>query len=53
MDLAHEMLEVAVCAQHNNGGLAVDGWWQTNIRGIFAVGEAAATHGIYRPVEAP
>lgn len=49
VDLAHEMLEVAVCAQHNNGGLAVDGWWQTNIRGIFAVGEAAATHGIYRP----
>ena len=29
VDLAHEMLEVAVCAQHNNGGLAVDGWWQT------------------------
>lgn len=51
VDLAHEMLEVAVCAQHNNGGLAVDGWWQTNIRGIFAVGEAAATHGIYRPVK--
>lgn len=49
VDLEQEILEVAVCAQHNNGGLAVDGWWQTNVKGIFAVGEAAATHGIYRP----
>lgn len=48
-DLSREMLEVAVCAQHNNGGLSVDEWWQTNIEGLFAVGEAAGTHGIYRP----
>ena len=43
------MLEVAVCAQHNNGGLLTDAWWQTNIEGFFCAGEAAATHGIYRP----
>lgn len=49
VDLRNEMLEVAVCAQHNNGGLSVNGWWQTNIEGFFAVGEAAGTHGIYRP----
>jgi len=49
VDLEKEMLEVAVCAQHNNGGLSVDAWWQTNIKGLFAVGEAAGTHGIYRP----
>ncbi len=49
VDLEREMLPVAVCAQHNNGGLSVDGWWQTNIPGIFAVGEAAGTHGICRP----
>ena len=49
IDLSREKIAVSICAQHNNGGLAVDCWWQTNIRGIFAVGEAAATHGIYRP----
>ena len=33
------MLEVAVCAQHNNGGLLTDAWWQTNIEGFFCAGE--------------
>lgn len=49
VDLETEMLEIAVCAQHNNGGLSVNEWWQTNVEGLFAVGEAAGTHGIYRP----
>jgi len=49
VDLAAEPVEIAVCAQHNNGGLAVDAWWQTRVEGLFAVGEAAATHGVYRP----
>lgn len=49
VDLETEMLEIAVCAQHNNGGLSVNEWWQTNVKGLFAVGEAAGTHGIYRP----
>lgn len=49
VDLAQEPLEIALCAQHNNGGLAVDCWWQTNLAGMFAVGEAAASHGVYRP----
>lgn len=49
IDLAEEPLEIALCAQHNNGGLAVDAWWQTNIEGLFTVGEAAASHGVYRP----
>ena len=49
VDLKTEMLEIALCAQHNNGGLAVDLWWQTNVQGLFAVGEAAGTHGVYRP----
>lgn len=49
VDLAREPLEIALCAQHHNGGLAIDCWWQTNIRGFFAVGEAAASHGVYRP----
>jgi len=49
VDLASEPLEIALCAQHNNGGLDIDCWWQTNIKGFFAVGEAAAAHGVYRP----
>ncbi len=49
IDLETELLEIAVCAQHNNGGLSGDHWWQSNIRGFFPVGEVNGTHGIYRP----
>lgn len=49
VDLAREPLEISLCAQHNNGGLAIDCWWQTNLKGFFAVGEVAASHGVYRP----
>lgn len=49
VDLNTEMLEIAVCAQHNNGGISVDDWWQSNIHGLFAVGEVSGTHGVYRP----
>ena len=49
VDLKTESLEIALCAQHNNGGLSIDAWWQTNIEGIFAVGEVSGSHGIYRP----
>ena len=49
IDLSKEPLEIALCAQHNNGGLSVDMWWQTNISGLFCIGEASASHGIYRP----
>lgn len=49
VDLHTEPLEIALCAQHNNGGLSIDCWWQTNVQGFFAVGEVAASHGVYRP----
>ncbi len=49
VDLFKDYLEIALCAQHNNGGIAVDMWWQTSVKGLFAVGECAGTHGIYRP----
>jgi len=49
VDLNKEPLEIALCVQHNNGGLGVDHHWHTNIEGLYAVGEAAATHGVYRP----
>lgn len=49
IDLETEPLEIAVCAQHNNGGLAGDKWWQSNLRGFFPVGEVNGSHGVYRP----
>ncbi len=48
-DLMESTIEICVAAQHCNGGLAVDADCQTNIKGLFAIGEAAATFGIYRP----
>ncbi len=50
IDLASEPLEIAVCAQHNNGGLAGDIWWESaNVKHLFPVGEVNGSHGVYRP----
>ncbi len=49
IDLAREPLEIAVCAQHNNGGFKGSLWWQSNVRGLFPVGEVCGTHGVARP----
>lgn len=49
IDLYKEPLEVSVCAQHNNGGLAVDAHWRTTLPGLYAAGEAAGTFGVSRP----
>jgi succinate dehydrogenase/fumarate reductase flavoprotein subunit len=49
IDLERELLEIAVCAQHNNGGLAVNIWWESGLRHFFPVGEAAGTLGVFRP----
>ena len=49
IDLAVQPLEVRVCAQHHNGGIAVDADWQTRVPGLYACGEAAGTFGRYRP----
>lgn len=49
IDLYKERLEIAVCAQHCNGGVAVDENWQSDVSGLFAAGEAAGTFGVYRP----
>ena len=32
VDLYTQPLEIALCAQHNNGGIGIDCWWQT-VRG--------------------
>ena len=49
VDLTKEKLRISLCAQHNNGGLDIDCWWQTNLEGFFAAGEVAGSHGVYRP----
>lgn len=50
IDLFKEPLEVAVCAQHNNGGLAGNIWYEsTNIKHLFPVGEVNGSHGVTRP----
>ncbi|NLN46456.1 MAG: FAD-binding protein [Clostridiaceae bacterium] len=49
IDLARDLLEIAVCAQHCNGGLAGDLWWHSPLRGLYPVGEAAGSFGIHRP----
>ena len=49
IDLYTERLEIAVCAQHCNGGVTVDADWQTDIPGLYCAGEAAGTFGVYRP----
>lgn len=50
IDITREPLEIAVCAQHNNGGLAGNLWWESlNIKHLFPVGEVNGSHGVYRP----
>jgi succinate dehydrogenase/fumarate reductase flavoprotein subunit len=41
-----EPLEVAVCAQHCNGGLRGNAWWETSLPHLFAIGELNGTHGV-------
>ncbi len=48
-DITRDPLEFAINNQHMNGGLAVDTWGETSLRGCYAVGEAAGTHGVTRP----
>lgn len=49
IDLTREPLEIAVCAQHMNGGFAVNKWWESTVRRTFVIGEMAGTHGVKRP----
>jgi succinate dehydrogenase/fumarate reductase flavoprotein subunit len=49
IDLRAEPLEIALCAQHQNGGLAVNKWWESSIAHTFVIGEMAGTHGVKRP----
>jgi len=49
IDIAAEPLEFAVNNQHMNGGISVDTWGRSSLPGVYAVGEAAGTHGVTRP----
>src|SRR5690554_3833809 len=49
IDLTREPLEIAVCAQHHNGGIKGNIWWESSIAHLFPVGEVNGTHGVYRP----
>ena len=49
INLTQEWLEIRVCAQHHNGGIAVDAHWQTCVPGLYVCGEAAGTFGRKRP----
>lgn len=49
IDIEKEYLEIAVCAQHNNGGLHGNIWWESNLEHFFPVGEVNGSHGVHRP----
>jgi succinate dehydrogenase/fumarate reductase flavoprotein subunit len=49
IDLSTDPLEISVCAQHNNGGLKGNIWWESDLKHLFPVGEANGSHGVYRP----
>jgi succinate dehydrogenase/fumarate reductase flavoprotein subunit len=49
IDLYTEPLEISVCAQHNNGGFAINRWWESSVKHTFVIGEMAGSHGVKRP----
>lgn len=48
-DLREEPLEFTMNNQHMNGGILIDDWGKTSLRGCYAIGEAAGSHGVTRP----
>ena len=49
IDIRKEKLHIAVCAQHNNGGVYTDNNFETDIKNLYVIGEAAGTFGLSRP----
>lgn len=49
IDLHKDMLRIAVCAQHNNGGVYTDNNFETDIKGLYVIGEASGSFGLSRP----
>ncbi|MBO6053564.1 MAG: hypothetical protein J6Q17_07490, partial [Clostridia bacterium] len=50
IDLEREPLEIHVAAQHLNGGLTCDAWYESpTLPGLYPVGECGGVFGIRRP----
>ena len=49
INLETDMLRIAVCAQHNNGGVYTDNNFESDIKNLYVIGEAAGTFGLSRP----
>ncbi len=49
IDISKEKLRIAVCAQHNNGGVYTDNNCETDVECLYVIGEAAGTFGLARP----
>ena len=49
IDLYTQKLRIAVCAQHNNGGIYTDEYYETDVKGLYVIGEAAGSFGLSRP----
>ncbi len=49
IDLEKSPLKISVCAQHCNGGISGDIWWESTKPGVFVIGEANGSHGVHRP----
>lgn len=49
IDLYTQKLRIAVCAQHNNGGVNTDNNYETDVKNLYAIGECAGTFGLARP----
>lgn len=49
IDLSKDLLQIGVCAQHQNGGVSVDEWYETNVKNLYVIGEASGVFGAYRP----
>jgi succinate dehydrogenase/fumarate reductase flavoprotein subunit len=48
-DIEADPLPFNVSNQHMNGGIDVDIWAQSSLKGCYAVGEVSGTHGVTRP----
>ena len=49
INLETDMLRIAVCAQHNNGGVYTDNNFESDIKGLYVIGEASGSFGLARP----
>jgi len=49
IDISKDLLQVAVCNQHLNGGVKCDIWWESTVKHLFTIGEINGSHGVHRP----